>query len=250
MKRLLHISDLHFGRLHPPALDSLQFFIQQQDYPFDLVIVTGDWTQRARRRQFRAAREFLLDLRSPVLSVPGNHDVPLYDLWSRLLRPMHRYKHYIEPHGVNVFRDRDAVVVGISTVTRFAVQEGKVHSRELERAQAEFASAAPGATRILACHHGLPEEASLKLNADVILSGHTHSSAVELKCYQGRSAVLSVRSGTTVSARWREEVNCFHVLSVSGRDVAVETYDLGASGFVAREIQPTLYRLPIPHSVY
>ena len=91
MRRLLHISDMHFGRLHLPALEQLEQFVISQSQNFDLIIASGDWTQRARSKQYLSAVQWIKKLSAPVLSVPGNHDVPLYNLWARVKKPYKKY---------------------------------------------------------------------------------------------------------------------------------------------------------------
>src|SRR5579875_2925577 len=93
MRRIVHLSDLHFGRTRPDLLGPLLESIHAAAP--DLVAVSGDLTQRARAGQFAAARRFLAALPRPVLVVPGNHDVPLDAAWARLLWPWRRYRHWI-----------------------------------------------------------------------------------------------------------------------------------------------------------
>ena len=117
MKRVLHISDLHFGRIHPPAIESLKSFLQNQTTKFDLVIMTGDWTQRARQSQFREAAKFIAELGVPVLSVPGNHDIPLYNFIARLFEPLKNYRSYISNVTIDKFIDDEIAVPGNKTAT-------------------------------------------------------------------------------------------------------------------------------------
>jgi 3',5'-cyclic AMP phosphodiesterase CpdA len=93
VRKILHVSDLHFGRIDPATLDPLRKTAERLKP--DLVVVSGDLTQRARAWQFREARDYLATLPKPQLVVPGNHDVPLYDVVSRFLRPLSNYRRYI-----------------------------------------------------------------------------------------------------------------------------------------------------------
>ena len=95
MRNLAHLSDLHFGRIDPAVLEPLRRAVH--DAAPDLIAISGDFTQRAKRRQFAAARAFLDSLEPPKLVVPGNHDVPLWNLARRFLMPFDRYKEFISP---------------------------------------------------------------------------------------------------------------------------------------------------------
>src|SRR5436190_16940942 len=93
MRTIAHISDLHFGRLDPPVAEGL--VADLADRKPSLLVVSGDFTQRAREGQFRAAADFLKRLPTPQLLVPGNHDIPLYNLIRRFFFPLDRYRRII-----------------------------------------------------------------------------------------------------------------------------------------------------------
>jgi predicted phosphodiesterase len=95
MVRILHISDLHFGREDARAVEALQRLCGA--FAPSLIIVTGDLTQRATRQQFLDAHAFLDRLAAPWVTVPGNHDIPLFDLAQRLATPFARYRRHIAP---------------------------------------------------------------------------------------------------------------------------------------------------------
>src|SRR6266850_3541000 len=93
MRTIIHLSDLHFGRVDRRIVAPLVAAIDE--LAPDLVAVSGDFTQRARTREFTEARAFLETLRFPRLVVPGNHDVPLYNVARRFLSPLGRYRRFI-----------------------------------------------------------------------------------------------------------------------------------------------------------
>src|SRR5579859_4560786 len=95
MKTIAHLSDLHFGRLDQPVARGLVDDLSER-HP-TLLVVSGDFTQRARPRQYGAARDYLKGLPGPQLVVPGNHDVPMFDVVRRFLFPLNRYRQYISP---------------------------------------------------------------------------------------------------------------------------------------------------------
>src|SRR6478752_716554 len=110
MATIAHLSDIHFGRVEPRLVTALVRTIAA--VAPDLVAVSGDLTQRARRSQFQAARRFLDLLPFPLLVVPGNHDVPLYNLPVRLLDPYRGYRRYIQQDLEPVFESHEMIAVG------------------------------------------------------------------------------------------------------------------------------------------
>ena len=124
MSRIVHLSDLHFGTDRQELLLPLADHVRVLGP--DLVVVSGDLTQRARRGQFAEARTFLDGLGLPWLAVPGNHDVPLHNPLMRLLRP---YSHYRAAMGEELEPARrlpDALVSGLNTVDPYVWQRGRL----------------------------------------------------------------------------------------------------------------------------
>ena len=111
MRTIAHLSDLHFGREDPRAVDALARDLDE--LAPSLVAVSGDLTQRARAREFEKARDFLTGLAGPVLVVPGNHDVPLFDVVRRFVSPLGRYRAFVAEDLEPVHEDEELVVVGI-----------------------------------------------------------------------------------------------------------------------------------------
>ncbi len=253
-KRILHLSDLHFGRVNKPALEALRQTVAEQDKGFDLIIVTGDWTQRARPNEFEQAIDFIKGLSCPVLSVPGNHDVPLYNLILRFSAPYLRYSK-LQALTLGDYHDELVSVVGLSTVDPFRATSGTIEQTDLVRAADLFKSGTSDVLRVVACHHPIfdprteewlrPPSRSqelLQLQPDIILSGHSHSQWIEAIDYGGRP-VLHISAGTSISSRLREQVNSFHILEIQrvaplaarrGISVTVKTYDLRQEGFLER----------------
>jgi 3',5'-cyclic AMP phosphodiesterase CpdA len=146
MLRLLHISDLHFG---PPLLaDVAEAALRAAaELAPDIVVASGDFTQRAKRKQYAEARAFLDRLpRVPLVVVPGNHDVPLYRVFERLFRPYANYRQYIS-------RD-DAVIVALNTTSPLlAITHGRIRRRQLDFCARVLAAAPSSAVRIVVAHH-------------------------------------------------------------------------------------------------
>lgn len=245
MSRVLHISDLHFGRIHPPAVQSLERFLEDQGQSLDLIVMTGDWTQRARRAEYLEAERFIESLRVPILSVPGNHDIPLYDFFTRWLRPWVRYDRSIRPRTVDTFHGEGFVVAGVTSPSPRRSVEGRISSRDVTRAKEIFEEAPIGALRILAVHHPLyipgqetkvePRErvdALLALRPHLVLSGHSHLNWFENIEYDGGQKTVHLSAGSALSNRLRGEANSFHLIDVGRGEVVISTCLLGEQGFV------------------
>ena len=113
VRRIAHISDIHFGAEDPPVVDALRRDLLEQ--PYDLLVVSGDFTQRARPEQYRAAMRFVSSLPGPQLYVPGNHDIPLYDVFRRFTRPTGRYRRHVDADLTPIFEDEQLLVIGLNT---------------------------------------------------------------------------------------------------------------------------------------
>ena len=242
MTRIVHLSDLHYGRDRPeleqPLLDCIHGLNP------DLVAISGDFTQRARVSQFERARSFLDRLHHPWMAVPGNHDTPLDNLWVRLLRPWSRYRAAIDPNLEPTHVGDDVVVVGVNTVNRFSWQRGRLSDGRIRRACTGFGDAGDRA-RIVMVHHPLqhaPDEkkrlargaaAALEAFADcgaqIVLSGHLHNTVV--RPFRAQPGLLFVQAGTSLSSRLRGEPNTFNVLDLGPGRVVVRIWGTSATRF-------------------
>jgi 3',5'-cyclic AMP phosphodiesterase CpdA len=229
MRTLVHLSDLHTGRLDPAIVEPLIGAIRSAAP--DLVVLSGDLTQRAKHPGFRQAKAFLDALRLPVLAIPGNHDVPLWNVAERFLAPLARYRRYISPDVSPVHMDDEMIVVGVNTARSLTRGEGWIDARQVDAALRHLASAPRGATRIVVTHHpfdlppGVREGRLLRrataamarfagAGADLFLSGHLHLSHVSQSSERYRIAghsALIVLAGT-VSVRSRGEEPSFNIL--------------------------------------
>ncbi|HJU44166.1 MAG TPA: metallophosphoesterase [Vicinamibacterales bacterium] len=239
---IAHLSDLHFGRVDSRVIPSLIDTIAAAGP--DLVVVSGDLTQRARRHQFRDARRFLDRLPGPLLVVPGNHDVPLFNLAARFLDPFGGYRRHIQPDLEPIYESGTVVAVGLNSARTVPFHGGgRLNESQVELAAKRLQAAPDGAIKIVVTHHpfdlpathgdqyliGRSDMAMRRLadaGADVFLAGHLHVShaAHSAARYQiaGHSAVV-VQAGT-ISTRRRGEVNAINVLRVDAAEIDVERY--------------------------
>lgn len=230
--RLVHVSDLHFGRDIPELLEPL--IAAANAAAPDLLVVSGDLTQRARESQFAAARGFLDRIDAPRLCVPGNHDIPLENWARRLTRPFRGYRkamgRELEPETT---LEGGVRVIGLNTVSPFLWQRGWFTRGAVRRTCARLAEGGPGRINVLVAHHpfhhgesarkdlmrgaGRAIDALSACGADVVLCGHLHAwSADAFVLRDGRAGALQVQVGTSVSSRARGEPNDFAILDFDG----------------------------------
>ena len=241
MRVLVHLSDLHFGRLDEAVLPALRAAVVAAAP--NLVAISGDFTQRARRSEFEAARAFIDTLPTPRLVVPGNHDVPLWNVANRFLMPLARYRRFIARDLEPEYVDEEMVVAGVNTARSWALGEGRINFQQVDRIVERLGLAPRSAIRVVVTHHpfdlppgvrerrllgrAYPAMAKLaRANADLFLSGHLHrshisSSAVRYQI-EGHSALI-VQAGT-LSTRSRGELPSFNVIRVHRPDIAVHLF--------------------------
>jgi predicted MPP superfamily phosphohydrolase len=232
-----HLSDLHFGRVERAVLEPLRRRLIE--LAPDLVVISGDLTQRARAQQFREARAYLDTLPKPQMVVPGNHDVPLYNIFARFLRPLAAYRRIISEDLEPSFIDEEIAVFGINTARSFVFKGGRVSEEQLGLVRDKLGDLHEKRTTILVTHHPfMALEKLVDSGIDVLLAGHLHATVVGHAAEQipGLSALL-VQAGTATSRRTREEPNSFNLLRIAPRRIEVEQYALRGRGFTRAATQ-------------
>ena len=254
MPRLLHLSDLHFGAHDQRLVDAVED--TAISLKPDLIVVSGDFTQRARTEQFHAACQFLGRLRDhglEVLGVPGNHDVPLYDVLRRFLSPLARYRRFIDESLCPFVELPGIAVLGINTARALTFKDGRINADQVRFIRDTFARTPSDAFRVLVTHHPLfalkvggdTERAigrqELALDAieesgvDMLLAGHNHhaSSQDASDLVTRAGGVLVVQAGTATSTRVREQEQSFNVIDIATGSVNIEVHAWNGDAFVA-----------------
>ncbi|QYF93840.1 metallophosphoesterase [Massilia sp. PAMC28688] len=242
MRTLVHLSDLHFGRVDAGLLAPLRELIHQ--LAPDVVVVSGDLTQRAKSEQFEEARAWLDTLPGPQIIVPGNHDISLYNVFRRFFLPLTRYKRYITDDLDPMYVDEEIAVLGVNTARSLTFKDGRVNKEQIETIRAQLAGLGPDVVRIIVTHHpfdlpssndedDLVDRAPMAMKAfadcgvDLLLAGHMHASHAgnTQQRYQiSEYAALVVQAGTATSTRGRGEVNSFNVVRVESERIEVDRY--------------------------
>jgi 3',5'-cyclic AMP phosphodiesterase CpdA len=242
MRTLVHLSDMHFGRMDRRVVSPLVNIIR--GISTDLLAVSGDLTQRARRSQFVQARDFLKQLPFRQIVVPGNHDVPLFNLAARFLSPLEGYCRYITHDLEPLFQDEEMIVVGLNSARSLPFHGGgRLNKAQVMRAAARLRAAPPDVVRIVVTHHpfdlpkgrgdkdligrsGMAMTELAAVGADLFLAGHLHLSHIGVTAERYRIAghsALVVQAGT-LSTRGRGEASSFNVLRLSRPDISVDRY--------------------------
>lgn len=255
MTRLAHVSDLHFGTVKPVLAAGLLASLNRLQP--DLVVVSGDLTQRARSRQYRAARDYLNQIPFPKIVVPGNHDVPLYHVYNRFFHPLRNYQRYITSDLAPMYQDDKVAVLGINTARSLTRKDGRLSVSQIRLIYQRFCGLPPDVFRILVTHHpflsppGRPKrvvgraERALqyleKCRLGLVLSGHYHMSYADGShaAYRAlQSSVLVVQAGTATSRRVRKERNAFNFIRKTEGKVMLDVHMWNGGTFapVRREI--------------
>jgi 3',5'-cyclic AMP phosphodiesterase CpdA len=253
--RIAHLSDVHFGAHDPAVVAGAESWLAAERP--DLVVISGDFTQRAQIDQYRAAGAFLDRIEAAglkTLGVPGNHDVPLYDIVQRFTRPLHRYRRYIDDDLCPWFESENLAVLGINTARSLTFKDGRISHEQMAIIRERFADVPPGRTRILVTHHplfampigeaGEPSEAvgrqgeALRAVADagvhILLAGHFHRSFTQSarRMVKNAGPALVIQAGTATSTRLRHgETQSFNLIETHRNrtvDVAVVGWEDGA----------------------
>jgi 3',5'-cyclic AMP phosphodiesterase CpdA len=247
MRTLVHLSDLHFGKVDPALLVPLRERIER--IAPHLVVVSGDLTQRAKPWQFREAKAFLDTLPRPQLVVPGNHDVPLYNVFQRMLAPLARYRRIVSGDLEPSYIDDEIAVVGVNTARSLTWKGGSIDARQVDAVMKKICAVHERVAKIVVTHHpfDVPEghsesnlvkhasramESLAKCGADILLAGHLHrthtSHSARRYRIPGHSALL-VQAGTATSVRGRGEANSFNALHLTPGDVRIERWQWDAA---------------------
>lgn len=237
MPTFVHISDLHFGREQPEVIEG--WFKATQAIQPDVVIISGDLTQRATDKEYTAAKQFLQSLPWPAFVIPGNHDMSATDLVERFFRPWKKWEKYIQTPLEPVVKTPDYTLVGVNTARAagwyFDWSRGRISKQQIATVQQGLQNVPETSLKIVVAHHPfwLPKESEYRdlverhnyaldafqpVGLDIVISGHVHSAYTQV--VQG---VLIVHSGTTFSNRLNEDnPNGFNVIRGDHTQLEVE----------------------------
>ena len=250
MTTLLHISDTHFGTEQAPVVEALAALAVQLSP--DLLVLSGDITQRARTAQFAAARRFIDRLALPFVSIPGNHDLTVVNPLARLLAPYTGYHRVFGTVMEPVHESAGLLVQCVKTTRWWRHIEGEVSAAQIERVAARLRSARPEQLRVVVVHQPLYVEGEAEARhllrgcdaaltrwaeagADVVLGGHIHLPYVAELIPPGAhgARIVIAQAGTALSSRVRRGIpNSVNVIRHEASDAArcaIERWDFSAA---------------------
>jgi 3',5'-cyclic AMP phosphodiesterase CpdA len=263
MAKIAHLSDVHFGRHDPQVVAAVEAFLAERRP--ELVVISGDFTQRARVAQYQEACAFIDRIEAmglPVLAVPGNHDVPLYDVVRRFVRPLHRYKRFIDDDLCPWFETGELAVLGINTARSLTIKDGSVSHEQMATIRERFHDVDAAKTRILVTHHPLfampigdegelsktvkrhgdALQAVAEAGVDILLAGHFHRTYAQSArdMVETAGAALVIQAGTATSTRLRgEELQSFNWIETAPDRVELQVQRWDGSAFVGG--RPTFF---------
>ena len=236
MTRVLILSDLHFGFHRTELIEPMLTLVRRLN--IDLALIAGDVSHRGRPEQLEMAASFLRRMELPIVAVPGNHDVPLFNIPLRLIRPYQGFCQQISPDLAPTRRAGQVQVFGVNSVDPFAWQRGIIHRDDFARVEAGIDRQA---VNIVMLHHPLeqlpvvdkalarnaPEflDALARCGASIVVTGHLHVWNVAKLLEQTRTpSVLQIHTASALCARAEDPPNEFAVLDVDGPELTIERY--------------------------
>ena len=253
MRRIVHLSDFHFG-WNETRLVSTLCDIVTRARPH-LTVLSGDFTEHATRAEFEQASAFIEGLPKPVLMVPGNHDLPFYNLALRAVQRLSLYRKYITADLAPFYQDDEIAVMGVDTARIWPIRGGSISSRQVRDVERRLCHLPPHLTRILVTHHpfDLPPEFKgrylvkhagptlerLACCLDLLLAGHMHvagSGHVADRFRTSNGALVFSQAGTAISKRYKGERNSFNVIEIDSPQIRVQKYmwDADESAYEAK----------------
>jgi 3',5'-cyclic AMP phosphodiesterase CpdA len=246
MRTIAHLSDVHFGRTDPSVVEGVVADVN--DLKPSLVVMSGDFTQRARAGQYRQAVAFMRRLPQPQLVVPGNHDIPLFNLPERLLWPLRNYRKYVTRDTRPVYQDQEMLVIGINTARSWTWtldgfwKDGRISEEQLLDVELRARDVPPEVFKIVVTHHpfipppgerlhGIVHGARRALDEmekhhiDLLLAGHLHmgySGDVRTHHEATKRSILSIQAGTATSTRRRSEPNAYNLITLNPDQVTIQ----------------------------
>ncbi len=253
MKKIAHISDLHFGTENKEIAEALLKDITKCEP--DLIVVSGDLTQRARTKQFKAAKKYLDRFKFPKIIVPGNHDIPLFDIFRRFLAPLKRYKKIITDDLAPLFNDGEIAVYGINTARSLTWKEGRISYEQIRDMEEKLCAIPNEVFKIVVTHHPFippPDDDGIKLVGrsqkalvvidkcfiDLLLAGHLHvqySGNVQPYYPKSVGSTIVSQAATAISNRIREEPNAYNMIYLDTNNIDINVRVWNGETFIGKE---------------
>jgi 3',5'-cyclic AMP phosphodiesterase CpdA len=224
--KIIHISDLHFG-LHKEEL--IPYFLTDiNKIKPEIILISGDMTHRATSSQYKLLQKFINELPGLVLTVPGNHDIPLNNVFERLLYPFKHYKRYISQELMVHAEIGGVKILGVNSVNPFVIKDGKLSSQTLENIKNYFASPFAG-VNLLFFHHNFDYVEGLhkplqnynqflnclkESSIHIVCTGHLHFASVGLIQKNNDQPCLRLHAGSLLCQRNRDGRHSYYSIEL------------------------------------
>lgn len=241
MRRIVHLSDLHFGWNDRALVESLSTKVHEIQP--DLTVVSGDFVEHATVEEFVQAKRFYDSLPRPTIAVPGNHDLPFYNFARRTFQHLRLYREYITDEVTPFYSDDEITVMGVNTARLWPIRGGSISTQSIAEVEKKLCSVPKTATRILVTHHpfNLPSEYAqrylvkrgekalerLACCLDLLLAGHMHigaSGRVADRFETPNGSLIFSQAGTAISKRYKGERNSFNLIEIDGAQIRIRKY--------------------------
>lgn len=268
---MLHVSDVHCGHPFVQAhVDAALSLARSQRW--NAIVMSGDFSQRARIHEFEQAREIVAQFRdvAPVITVPGNHDSAWWHApfgYGDFSRVHERYRQYICPETEPTVHAPGITLVGLNSswgtnpealtwYPRDWRVKGGLTERQLDSARTRLRAAPAGDLRMLVTHHnvvrgrlsqrwGLKQpqrvlETLASMPVDVVCTGHDHEERVELIANR-----VLVSGANTLSSRMRgKRPSALNVIEATAHEVTVQAWGFAGGAFTPGPMKLTARRNP------
>ncbi len=252
MRRIVHLSDFHFGWSESALAEILCSTVA--GLKPDLTVLSGDFVEHATRSEFEQARKFVRGIPDPKIMVPGNHDLPFYNFARRVTQRLSLYREYIAQDLMPFYQDDEIAVMGLDTARVWPIRGGSINAAQMDEVDRRLCKLPAGITRVLVTHHpfDLPAHYSsrflvrrggkalqrLACCLDVLLAGHMHigaSGRVADRFETPNGSLIFSQAGTAISKRYKGERNSLNVIEIDRPRIRVQKYswDSGGSAFAA-----------------
>lgn len=252
MRTIVHLSDLHFGRVDHTLVEPLLDVVAKISP--DVTAVSGDLTQHAFEREFRAAAHFLQRLPGKLIVVPGNHDMAFLNPWKRATQRLKMFREFISNDPEPFHVDDEIAVLGLNTSRVTHLRDGRIREWQILKMEEKMGLVTHGGTRVLVTHHpfDLPEifPASEIVGRgaryfrrvvgciDLMLAGHmhvSHAGPTAVRYNIGGESAIFVQAGTALSTRTRGEENAFQVIRTTPGVIEVQQFLTSGDRFIPGE---------------
>jgi 3',5'-cyclic AMP phosphodiesterase CpdA len=244
MTRIVLLADLHFGSVPAGLAETLKTAVAALTP--DLIVVAGDLTLRSCRREFTDVQAWLRTLCAPLMLLPGNHDLPVWNIFERFNSPFARYARATGAPLMPVFEDARCFILGLNTTASWQPhlqwQEGIARRADIEAAEKLLAASPPDRLRVVATHHplfpveGLPRARPVRRfgqaldmlarqHVALLMHGHLHQQYALTMRHAGKR-ILTIGAPTALSSRVRGEPNGFWLIEIAADGIVLTLHNL------------------------